>query len=92
VTVELIDVVHFVEDMWPILIGASVWGAWAIAARRFERRRLREGTWDKHGPKHPTFAPPNPTLRAVGIQSPTIEREPAPGRRDVDEEPPTTGE
>jgi len=47
----------------------------SMAVRRFERRRRREGKWTATGPIDPTFAPPNPALRAKGIHPPTIERE-----------------
>lgn len=47
----------------------------ALAMRRFARRRRREGKWNASGPVDPTFAPPNPDLRAQGIRPPTIESE-----------------
>ena len=86
-SIELADVVHVVEDLSPVLVPVAVWVAWIISARRFERRRLREGTWDKHGPKDPTFAPPDPNLRAVGIQVPTIDLSRSPHPRGSTEPP-----
>jgi hypothetical protein len=47
----------------------------ALAALRFARRRRREGNWNASGPVDPTFAEPNPDLRAQGIRPPTIESE-----------------
>jgi hypothetical protein len=47
----------------------------ALAMRRFARRRRREGHWNASGPVDPTYAPPNPDLRARGIRPPTIESE-----------------
>jgi hypothetical protein len=47
----------------------------ALAMWRFARRRRREGKWNDAGPVDPTYAPPNPDLRARGIRPPTIESE-----------------
>jgi hypothetical protein len=47
----------------------------ALAMWRFARRRRREGKWNASGPVDPTFAEPNPDLRAQGIRPPTIESE-----------------
>ena len=58
-------------SLWliPVVI---LWGGLALAARRFERRRMRDGAWNERGPKDPTFAPPNPDLRGYAIDPPTI--------------------
>jgi hypothetical protein len=76
-TVGFSDVAEFLESMMPVLVPAGIWGAWFIASRRFERRRRRQGTWDEHGPKDPTYSP-NRDLRALGIDQPTIEGHQAP--------------
>ena len=66
-------------SLWLILLLAILWGGLAVASRRFERRRLREGAWDQHGPTDPTFAPPNPALRGAAIDLPTIPAPPSTG-------------
>jgi hypothetical protein len=59
-----------------VIIGlAVVWTAVRLAARRFERRRLREGAWNTSGPVDASITPPNPDLRGLGIKTPTIERD-----------------
>jgi len=60
-------------DSLILLIGiVALWGVFAIAARRFERKRREEGAWDEHGPINPTWAPPNEALRAYAISVPTV--------------------
>ena len=71
-SIGLSDIAQIAEDMLPVLVPAAIWGGWFVAARRFERRRRREGAWDEHGPKDPTYSP-NPNLRALGIDQPVIE-------------------
>lgn len=57
-------------------------GAVIVSARRFARRREREGLWDKNGPVNPT-APPGDwgLVPGYGAHRPEIEE-------DVDEDPP----
>ncbi len=58
-------------------------GAAVIAARRFARKREREGLWDKSGPVDPTPPPGDWGLvPGYGAHRPDIES-------DVDEDPPT---
>jgi hypothetical protein len=77
--IGLSDVAQVAEAMLPVLVPVVIWGGWFIAARRFERRRRREGAWDEHGPKDPTYSP-NPDLRALAIDQPRIEGHVAPLR------------
>jgi len=56
-----------------IVVGTLL--GFAISARRFERRRRREGKWNAEGPIDPTWGPPNRDLLARGIRPPAIERE-----------------
>lgn len=79
-TIGFSEVAEFAEGMLPLLVPAAIWGIWFVAARRFERRRRREGAWDEHGPKNPTYSP-NPDLRALGIDQPTIGGHTAPPLR-----------
>lgn len=64
-----------IPAMLGIAIPVALWAALVLLARRFERRRRREGAWNEHGPIDPTFAPPNDDLRATGIHLPVIEQE-----------------
>ncbi|MFI5233558.1 MAG: hypothetical protein ACHQSE_13695 [Gemmatimonadales bacterium] len=57
-------------------------GAAVVAARRFARKREREGLWDKNGPLNPTSPPGDWGLvPGYGAHRPEIES-------DVDEDPP----
>jgi hypothetical protein len=60
-----------------VTIGA-IFAAVTMAARRYARRKQREGLWDEKGPKDDTL-PPADFLRVHprpwGIQRPTIETE-----------------
>ena len=60
-----------------VLVGGTFWIALAVAAKRFARRREKEGAWNEHGPIHPT-EPPLDFLRLPGYvaRRPTIESEP----------------
>lgn len=60
-----------------LFIGAAI-----VSARRFARKREREGLWDKHGPIHPS-APPGDWGLVPGYGAHRPEIEP-----DVDEDPP----
>lgn len=66
----------------PVFVVVAVCCAVAFAARRFARRREKEGVWNANGPIHPT-EPPADWLRLSGYvaRRPTIELE--------DEEPPS---
>jgi hypothetical protein len=75
------------EDFGPLLyviVMAAIFCGVVIAARRFARRREREGVWNANGPIHPT-EPPADWLRLSGYvaRRPTIESE--------DEEPEDPG-
>jgi hypothetical protein len=61
--------------LWVIVI-AAILCAVVLAARRFARRRVREGLWNENGPIHPT-EPPADWLRLPGYvaRRPTIESE-----------------
>ena len=60
-----------------LFIGAAI-----VSARRFARKREREGLWDKNGPLHPTPPPGDWGLvPGYGAHRPEIEP-------DVDEDPP----
>ena len=72
--VDLTEVIStLVKDSWIILPVLLPWVVISIAARRFEKRRKDQGAWNESGPIDPTYAPANPTLRAVGMRGPTIE-------------------
>ena len=64
-----------IETILFISLPVLPWDGVALAARRRERRRKKEGAWNEHGPIDPTFAPPDPDLHAAGIRLPTIEKE-----------------
>ena len=70
-----------------LLLGlGALWGGLIIASRRFERRRRQEGLWTESGPIDPSYAPPNPALRSVAIDLPTV---PTIGSAPIPGEPPT---
>ena len=60
-------------------VGALVivtWAALIIGARRFARRRRREGAWDAAGPLDPTEPPPGwGSIPGYVPSRPTIEHE-----------------
>jgi hypothetical protein len=69
------------DDLGPILFVAAIalfLGGAIIGARRFAKRRQREGLWDETGPKDPSLPPPD-FLRVHpqpwGISRPEIETE-----------------
>ncbi|HEV8411340.1 MAG TPA: hypothetical protein VGQ30_12585 [Gemmatimonadaceae bacterium] len=69
------------EDIGPfllIVVMALFVGGAIIGARRFAKRRQREGLWDEKGPKDPSLPPPD-FLRVHpqpwGISRPEIETE-----------------
>ena len=73
-----------------LLLGiGALWGGLVIASRRFERRRRQEGAWTEHGPRDPTFAPPNPALRGAAIDVPTVPSIESTGRPAVSRVPPS---
>ena len=58
------------------LIGPAIWLAVILAARRFARRRMRQGAWNKDGPVHPTESPPPERFHGLMTPgAPRIERE-----------------
>lgn len=62
-----------------LLVGALVvvaWTALIVGARRFARRRRREGAWDASGPLHPSEPPPGwGSIPGYVPPRPTIEHE-----------------
>lgn len=70
----------FTRFMLPFVLAGSFlmvwWGAVFIGARRFARRRRREGAWDANGPKHPSEPPPGwGSIPGYVPARPTIEHE-----------------
>ena len=68
-------------DLLPVLVVAVMalfLGVAVVGARRFAKRREREGLWDERGPKDPSLPPPD-FLRVHpqpwGISRPDIETE-----------------
>jgi len=58
------------------ILGVVSWAAVFIGARRFARRRRRDGAWDANGPLHPTEPPPGwGGIPGYVPSPPTIEHE-----------------
>ena len=51
------NTLEFLGSLTPIVTIAIVFIAVVISARRFVKRREREGEWDANGPVHPTEPP-----------------------------------
>ncbi|MGH7653109.1 MAG: adenylate/guanylate cyclase domain-containing protein [Gemmatimonadaceae bacterium] len=77
---------EFLGSLTPLVTIALVFVAVVISARRFVKRREREGEWDANGPRHPT-EPPARFQRLPGYYSerPEIVTEEAPEPPDGEE-------
>lgn len=69
----------FSDDVYVLVAAGSVLcftGAVIVAARRFARKREREGAWDKDGPRNPTPPPGDwGMVPGYGAHRPQIEEE-----------------